>query len=117
MASNYAIQIVEKATGHVAASWDPGLADEQQFVASVVADTVERMRGQRPSQAVLDDILARVKAKGVGAFMTEAHVLQDVELAIREHWDAGGAAPNGESLERYLEASLRAFLYALKQRV
>lgn len=63
MKSEYVIQIVHAPTGQVARSWAPGLEVEKQFV---------------------EELVNRVKAKGVGVFRTEAHVLADLKLAIKE---------------------------------
>ena len=63
MASEYVVQIVHKASKQVVKSWDPGLLVEKEFE---------------------QEIVARVREKGVGVFRTEAHVLRDVREAIRE---------------------------------
>lgn len=62
MASDFLIQVVHKATGDVV-SWAPGLEVEKEFET---------------------ELLNRVRAKGVGLFRTEAHVIDDVAVALRE---------------------------------
>ena len=62
MPSDYLIAVIEKTTGHTV-SWAPGLEVEAQFE---------------------DDLVTRVKAKGVGLARTEAHVLADVRAALAE---------------------------------
>lgn len=63
MASQYLVQIVDKKTRQVVNSWQPGLQAELEFEA---------------------ELLRRVQKMGVGVFRTEAHVLKDVQAAIRE---------------------------------
>ena len=60
--SEYRIQIVAKDNMRVIA-WAPGMEMEREFV---------------------NEICARVKAKGVGAFRSETHVVADVRSAITE---------------------------------
>lgn len=60
--SDFRLQIIDK-TGHVAHGWQPGDRVETELVT---------------------DLLARVKAKGVGVFRNEAHVLADVRAAFTE---------------------------------
>lgn len=62
MPSDYLIQVVHKASGSVV-QWEPGLRLEQEFE---------------------DELLLRVKAKGVGLTRTEIHVLADIRAAVRE---------------------------------
>jgi len=62
MASDFLIQVVEKSTGHCV-SWAPGLEVEKQFE---------------------EELLDRVRAKGVGIGRSTTHVLEDVKLALRE---------------------------------
>lgn len=64
MASDYLLQIIHKHDGMVVGcAWEPGLAVEV---------------------ALIDDLVARVEAKGVGVGRTEAHVLADVRAAMTE---------------------------------
>jgi len=63
MASDYAIQIVHVATGEVVHRWAPGLAVEVELV---------------------ENLCARIAAKGVGVGRTEAHVIADVREAVGE---------------------------------
>lgn len=60
--SEYRIQIVAKDNMRVIA-WAPGMEMERDFI---------------------EEICAKVKAKGVGVGRTEAHVIEDVRSAIRE---------------------------------
>lgn len=62
MASDYRLQIVHADTGSVV-SWAPGLAAEVELV---------------------QNLKARVKAKGVGLGKSETHVLDDLESAFHE---------------------------------
>jgi len=62
MASDYVMQIVHKHDGTVV-EWAPGLAVETEHI---------------------ENLCARVKAKGVGVGRTEAHVIADVKTALRE---------------------------------
>lgn len=61
MASTYQMQVVERKSGRVVVAWPPGLAAEHSFV---------------------DDLVARVRAKHVGVWRTEAHVLAAVREAV-----------------------------------
>jgi hypothetical protein len=60
--SQFRLQIVDKA-GKVTKGWQPGDRVETELV---------------------DELCARVKAKGVGLGRTEAHVLADLRLAFAE---------------------------------
>ena len=60
--SEYRIQIVAKDNMRVIA-WAPGMDMERDLI---------------------EEICARVKAKGVGSFKTTTHVIEDVRAAIRE---------------------------------
>ena len=62
MASQYLIQVVHKESGKVV-RWAPGLEIEKQFE---------------------DELLDRVKAKGVGVGRSTTHVLADVQTALQE---------------------------------
>lgn len=62
MASAFLLQIIHEATGEIVAEWAP--------------------RENAPE--LLDDLLARVEAKGVGLFRTTEHVKQDIAAAWRE---------------------------------
>ena len=67
MPSEYLIQVVYKSTGQVVACWEPGLTVEKKLI---------------------EELVNRVKAKGVGVFRTEDHVAKDVKTAIEELlWD------------------------------
>ncbi len=62
MPSDYVMQIRHRETGKVV-SWAPGLAAEVELI---------------------DNLCERVRAKGVGLAMTEAHVIADVRAAFAE---------------------------------
>lgn len=64
MASEYRLQVISIKTGQVVAGWQPG---------DRVVET-----------DLVTDLEARVKAKGVGLFRTEAHVLADLREAFAE---------------------------------
>ena len=61
MASQYLIQVIHKESGDVV-RWAPGLEIEKQFE---------------------DELLDRVKARGVGVGRSTTHVLDDVQTALR----------------------------------
>ena len=63
MPSEYLIQVVHKSTGKVVTGWEPGLTVEKRLV---------------------EELVNRVKTKGVGIFRTEDHVAKDVRAAIEE---------------------------------
>lgn len=60
--SNYLIQVVHRATGKVV-EWAPGLEVERNLI---------------------DELVQRVVAKGVGVGRTQAHVANDVRVALKE---------------------------------
>jgi len=62
MASEFKIQVVHASNGMVV-EWAPGLSVEKDLET---------------------ELLARIKAKGVGVGRTSAHVLEDVKAALRE---------------------------------
>ena len=62
MASEFLIQVTHKSSGKVVA-WAPGLEVEKEFE---------------------DELVDRVKEKGVGVARTEKHVLRDVRSALKE---------------------------------
>lgn len=61
--SAYVLQVAEKGSGKVVASWPPGLEQERDLIAAIVS---------------------RVRARGVGVFRTEARVLEAVRDAIEQ---------------------------------
>jgi hypothetical protein len=61
--SEYLIQVVERESGRLVSSWEPGL---------------------RVEKSLITELLQRVKDKGVGLARTEAHVLEDVRTAFEE---------------------------------
>ena len=62
-ASDYELQVVRRGNKQVVARWPPGLADEHDLV---------------------EEIVGHVRARGVGVFKTEAHVLQAVRDSIEQ---------------------------------
>ena len=62
MPSDFLIQVIHKSTGEVV-RWAPGLEVEKEFET---------------------ELLNRVRAKGVGLFRSETHVVKDVIGALRE---------------------------------
>lgn len=63
MPSRYVLQVVEKGSGRIVASWPPGLREEQDVIAAIVDG---------------------VRAKGVGIFKTEAHVIEAVRSVVAD---------------------------------
>lgn len=63
MASNYRLQIVHIPSGGVVVEWPPGLHQEHDLI---------------------DEIVERVRSRGVGLFQTEEHVTRDVRAAIED---------------------------------
>ena len=61
--SEYRLRIVHARTGQIVKGWEPGTHIETDLV---------------------DELCARTKAKGVGMFRTEAHVLDDIRAAFAE---------------------------------
>lgn len=59
-----------------------------QFAMRIVhlpsGEYVEWAPGQVQEALIVEELVDRVKAKGVGLFRTEAHVLVDVEAAMTE---------------------------------
>lgn len=63
MASQYRIQVIDNFTGEPVATWEPG--------GKVETDLVE-------------ELVLRVRTKGVGVGRTAAHVEEDVRAALQE---------------------------------
>lgn len=63
MASAYTVQIIDNETGEVVYAAAPGLAAEVELI---------------------QNLAARVKAKGVGLFRSADHVAQDVREALND---------------------------------
>ena len=61
--SRYRLQVIDAMTGELVMGWQPGDRVELEMAA---------------------DLAQRVKAKGVGVFRTEAHVLTDLRAAFGE---------------------------------
>lgn len=64
MSSLYLIRVVERDSGEtVVSSWTPGSVVEKDLI---------------------EELVQRVRDKGVGVLRTEAHVIEDVRSALRE---------------------------------
>ena len=63
MESEYRIAVIQKSTGTVVASWEPGLKVEKDFE---------------------EEFAKRLEAKGVGVGKTAKHVIADAKAALKE---------------------------------
>jgi hypothetical protein len=115
-ASSYEVRIVERATGKVVAAFPPGLEAEQSLVRRLTERICHGLEETTVARSVIEDILGRVEALGVGLGRTQAHVLADVEKALVDHWAAGhGLHP--DRVERAVAASVNGLFHDVKSLV
>jgi hypothetical protein len=106
MASQYVLQIVDKDTGELAATWAPGAPAEAEFIDTLCQRVAAHLGEGRTTNGVLDalaetwtpgspteaafvdTLCQRIAESGVGIGRTTAHVLTDVrasfEAQVRE---------------------------------
>lgn len=96
MASQYVLQILEKDSGQLAATWAPGGAEAEvldrlskritaKLLAHIQAEPIPHWTDGLPAEdAFLEALCVSIAAKGVGLGRTTAHVLEDVRAAFGE---------------------------------
>lgn len=86
MVSAYQMQVIERGSGLVVATWPPGLDEERSFIDAIVSAV------QGITEIDTETIVAAVQARGVGALRTEARVLEAVRAVVDEAQRVGAIA-------------------------
>ena len=109
MASEYRIQVVDVRNERVA-EWAPGLDVEKQLV-SELTDRIQAKLGIVQTFSP-NELITRIRAKGVGVFRTEDHVVADVRAAIQET-----SVLTQQQMWLMVHSALEELLYDLKKQV